>query len=357
MGRPGSSFPEIVPVGGAPAARSGVLRRAGSLVASLAVSIGILALLFWQIDPETLRRPLAAMSLPSLAAPIGLFAVALMLNGLRLRALANGEGRQDRAPWFRLAALHQSLVMLAPGGLGDLTFPALAGRLAGLNPLAGIRTLLAFRIQDLWTLLVFGISALLLSLARLERETALLFAIVPLALGSLHFADDLTRAALRLGIRCAALAPRFIRARMEPRLARFASDLSETLSHRRRAASALLTLGAWTATLIAFHALFLAAGFELPLVHTILLLVGVNLVGAVALFTIAGLGVAEAGLAGLLMALGTGREEALALALVVRPASLICLLAACLLVGLPATLFRRGRSGSTPKSGRAAPFS
>ena len=254
------------------------------------------------------------MSLAALAAPIGLFAVALMLNGLRLRVLANGEGRQDRAPWLRLAALHQSLVMLAPGGLGDLTFPALSGRLASLKPLAGIRTLIAFRIQDLWTLLVFGGFALLLAFARLEGEPALLLAAFPLALGSLHFADDLTRMAFRLGLRCAALMPRFIRVRAEPGLARVDAALTGSLSHRRRAASALLTVGTWAATLIALHLLFLAAGFDLPVVHSVLLLVGVNLVGAVAFFTIAGLGIAEAGLAGLLMALGTGREEALAVA-------------------------------------------
>lgn len=143
MGKPGAPFPETVPSGGTPARPRPVV----SLAASLVLSVGILALLLWQIDKETLRRALAAMSLAALAAPIGLFAVALILNGLRLRVLANGEGRQDRAPWLRLAALHQSLVMLAPGGLGDLTFPALSGRLANLTPLAGIRTLIAFRLN------------------------------------------------------------------------------------------------------------------------------------------------------------------------------------------------------------------
>ncbi len=61
-------------------------------------------------------------------------------------------------------------------------------------------------------------------------------------------------------------------------------------------------------------------------VPLLLVVVGMNLIGAVAAFTIAGIGVGEGGMAAILVALGFGAPESIAMALIVRPATVLMVL-------------------------------
>ncbi len=73
----------------------------------------------------------------------------------------------------------------------------------------------------------------------------------------------------------------------------------------------------------AFAALFRMAGLALSPAELMFVVGGLNLCGALATFTFAGLGVGESALAGLLMLLQFPTEQAVPVALVVRPAALV----------------------------------
>ena len=82
------------------------------------------------------------------------------------------------------------------------------------------------------------------------------------------------------------------------------------------------------------------AGIVLTPAGVLMVIVALNVAGAVAV-SIAGFGVAEAGVAGALIALGMGPAEATAAALVTRPLLLGSMLAGCLIADLIVTLLLR----------------
>lgn len=329
-------------------------KRAVGLALPAGFSIALLAALCLAIGAADLKALVSALALGEVLAPIGLFALAVALNGLRLRALS-GSSPTEAGGWLRVAALHQGIVMLAPAGAGDLAFPLIAGR-AGISPVAAVRVLLTYRVQDLWVLAAFGATALAIVLGGLPGQPVLLAATAMLVVGCLYFSDGLTRTVLRWVCRgCTALAGRRHRPRLAERLKHAAEVFDQGPCRLNRAAAAMLTLAGWAITALALHLLFHAVAFDIPISHTLLLLAGLNAIGATAFFTMAGLGISEAGLAGMLIALGAADpERALAVALVVRPASLVCLLAASALVALASVAVRWVSSGSKRRFGTTA---
>ena len=93
--------------------------------------------------------------------------------------------------------------------------------------------------------------------------------------------------------------------------------------------AALWTLLAWAFASAAFWALFAMIGVSVEMAEAVLILVAVNVAGAASFFTIAGLGISEAGLAGVLVLLGFPTIEAVSLGLIIRPTALMMTLASC----------------------------
>ena len=291
---------------------------------SLSVSAGLLALLLSQVvDAAGFRAQWARLSPEYAVLGMALFLGNLILRGLRLRRLAMAAGDSaGRFAWIRLCALHQILFSVLPSASADIGFPHLAARLLGCPAVTAARVLLVYRLQDLWTLLI-------------------LFAMTAAAL--LVWANDLTRflgAGLLQLIAPSGAAWEFL---ARP-LRRLATELDRPVCWTLRIHGAATALLSWSLAALSIWSFFAMIQVDLGLSETLLVITGMNLVGAVAVFTVAGLGVAEGGLAAILLALGFGASNAVAAALTVRPAALASVVIGGGLIECSYRLFRRFRA-------------
>jgi uncharacterized membrane protein YbhN (UPF0104 family) len=92
------------------------------------------------------------------------------------------------------------------------------------------------------------------------------------------------------------------------------------------------------------------AGMSLGPGEVMVVIAGMNLIGALATFTIAGIGVSEGGLALLLTMLGHPTSVSAAIALAVRPLALASSVAVCGLVEAAVRLCRLKRGATRPIS-------
>jgi uncharacterized membrane protein YbhN (UPF0104 family) len=262
------------------------------------------------------------------AATLAAYMVLTIGRATLLLALAPAGRRAGFAAWVRLAARHQILFSLLPTGAGDVGFVPLAQRVAGIPPADAIRILAQYRLRDALVLGLLGVAGLAFS------GLAPIFGIVVLMLGgaALWFADDI--AGLLLGVVGAALPG-----------ARAAAFLKSAVpagrsTPRQRLERTGLAVGCWATSALALHLGFAAAGAPLGFDETLLMLVALNAAGAIAI-SVAGFGVAEAGVSGALIALGRAPADAAATALVVRPLLLLVIVGACVTLEIVVTLLGR----------------
>jgi uncharacterized membrane protein YbhN (UPF0104 family) len=279
---------------------------------ALAVSAALLALVLWvadvgAIDPSTIH-PL--LLLPAVAAYIAV----LVLRGAQLRLLALPTGA-GLGRWVALAGRHQLVFILSPSGAGDLAFPLLAGRMVGLGVGPAAALIAEARLRDICAVLGLGCAGL----AGTGHLPVLAGAGTVLCFAALYFSDVTVVLAGRL--------LRRIRKTLPP----------EQGAAPNRPPAALLTLLLWLTASGGIMAGFAAAGHPLGPFEAWVMMAGLNVAGALAL-SLAGLGVAEAGAAGVLVFLGMPLAEAAAVAIVARPLLLLSNAAASGLIEAAARL-------------------
>lgn len=299
------------------------------MLATAAAALGLLVLIRF-VDAEALVAAWRGFD-PLLFAVAGaLYVVSISARGWRLRMLSTGEAWGPLWVWLRLAAVHQALFTIMPSGTGDLGYPMLAGRLAGTPGATAVRVLFIYRFQDLMALSAFAGCGLYLLGGDLAGGTPVALAALAATAG-LVAAPDLARLALLAFGRLLADMPPGGDTLIE-RSRRAAGEwlllLDARVSWSVRWRTAAACLAAWCAATLSLWVLFAMSGKQLEAGEIMLLIAGMNLVGALATFTVAGLGVSEGGLAVLLALLGHGAGESAAISLTVRPLALISSLAA-----------------------------
>lgn len=287
-----------------------------------------------------------------------LFFVNLAAQAWRLRILAGITGAGPYTAWLRLAAMHQLLFALLPSGAGDLGYPILASRYVGMKVGPALRVVMVYRLQDLTALLAFAAGGLLLN-ERTLLATPVAIGVAVVAMAGLLVAIDIARfAALLAGAVLAAAGGSISRRPWLARLHRACSEAIEAfgapLPFAARLATSACCLFAWCAVTASVWVLFAMIDIRLGLGEAMLVIGGLNLVGALASFTVAGLGVTEGGLAIVLVALGYSTTGAATAALIVRPLVLLNMLGVCALVEIVLRLFRNRGATTMPKDERAA---
>ncbi|MTI05382.1 flippase-like domain-containing protein [Roseibium denhamense] len=257
-----------------------------------------------------------------------IYVVLTVCRGLLLRALAPIEKHLSVGTWFKLAARHQILFTLVPSGAGDIGFPHLLKKMAGLPIATGVRIIAQVRMRDAAVLGSLGLLGLI-SQGFNPFLGSLGLAITAVAL---WFIDDIAAFGLKTA---ASLSP-------NGKVAAFLQTaLSQKAPHRaHRLLCTLLSIVIWTVAASGVGLAFYSAGHPLSVSECMLVLALLNVIGAVAV-SIGGLGVAEAGVAGALIAMGTQPQEAAAVAIVVRPLMLFTLLCASAVLDSAAGLFIR----------------
>ncbi|MEO0751512.1 MAG: lysylphosphatidylglycerol synthase domain-containing protein [Pseudomonadota bacterium] len=265
---------------------------------AIAVSGGLLVLVLYvadigaidlsQIQPAYL--PLAVLA----------YLAVLVLRATLLRHLAQGATDLRFRTWLALAARHQFVFTLAPSGSGDLAFPVLANRMVGVTLGQGTALIAGSRLRDICAILGLGF----IGLSATGAAPILMVEAAVLCGFALYF-SDVTGAFIAQLLR---------------------RDVSDA-PPPGRALAALLTCLIWLSASGAIAAAFAAAGHPLTHYETFVMLAGLNIAGALAV-SIGGLGIAEAGAAGVLAFLGMPLAEAAAIALVARPILLLTNVAA-----------------------------
>ncbi len=263
---------------------------------AIGVSAALLAVVLWVADlgAVDLSKIQPIYILPTVLA----YMMVLILRGVLLRHLTDSD--QNLWRWISLAGRHQFVFILAPSGSGDLAFPVLANRMVGLGLGSGAALIAGVRLRDICAVLGLGCVGLWgIGIGPLMAAcAAILFGL------ALYFSDITVGLAGRL-------------------IGRFRSASgTEEKPKASRLPAALLTLILWLVASGGIMAGFAAAGFPLTIFQAWVMLAGLNLAGAIAV-SLAGIGVAEAGAAGVLVFLGVPLAEAAAIALVARPILLL----------------------------------
>lgn len=276
---------------------------------------------------------------------VGPFVLAVLLSFLslgarawRLAILTTGASRVPSATWLRLAAAHQALFMVMPSGSGDFGYPILAARFTGTAVAPALRVLILYRLQDLLALaLLAGAGLLLMSGDRSQSFVAVVA--VTIAFAALLGTNDLARLAGKATARVVALVPAGYgtSTRWRDRLLGYVRVPDAAPPLAVRCLAAFSCLAAWCLATASLWVLFAMTGLQLDLAEIVLVIAGLNLVGALAAFSIAGLGISEGGLAAILVLIGLPLHAALSVALVVRPLAMIGSLVAC---GIAELVFR-----------------
>ena len=333
-------------------------RRLARVLVAAIVSVLSLALLVGLVDRASLSAAVGKLSVPAIGLASILFFLNLAIRGYWLRLLAPaGDARLELPRWIRLAVAHQAAFMLLPSGAGDLGFPLLASRITGVSFSAAVRMILCYRLQDLWVLGMLGAAALA-SIAFEGGTSAAILAVPALAAPALVWSADLARLAGIAGARLLRLLKRVLHGPCFGRLCaaidRMAGELESPLGAGPRFKTALACTAAWAATCAYVWVLFAMIDVDLGIAQVIVVVAGLNLAGALASFSIAGIGVSEGGLAAVLVLLGYTAQQALSLALVVRPVILLNALLVCGVAEGGIRLLRRAAPPTTPTGETAA---
>lgn len=302
------------------------LRRAMAMTSRMAkrnLSIGFGILLFAALVWVALRSgiDLSKIDLRWAVGCIAVYLVMLCLRALNFKLISGRwEERGTFSRWCRLAALHQLIFIVAPSGSGDLTYPALAKRFVGADLSNATGTIVLSRVRDLFT--VLGLGALGFLGAGIQPVLAVLIALI--AFASLIFTEVAIRFLAR-GVG-SVLAKR---PAAQEKLNKLLDAAAVQDDHK--ALRNLITLAIWLCAGAGVWFGFAAAGQMLSIYECWIIVLFLNVVGALAI-SIAGLGFAEAGAAGALMLLGASGVEAAAVAVVARPTMLVALIIAALLL-------------------------
>lgn len=311
------------------------------------VSLAVLAALATQADVERLSGSLARIRPLYGLAAFCLLLLSLLSRGVRLRHLSfRYHGAALLRDCVRVTALHQAAFAIMPSGSGDLVFPLFAKRILSCPLATGSRILFAFRALDAAALLLMSVVAGATLLLEPRSRWLSALSLAGLAASGVIFVSRAPDIAVAIHDVIIRLARRLHDA--VPLLGQCLRTAAPTLGQVAKATTGsnwwsqvLWTLLAWAFASAAFWFLFAMFGASVEMAEAVLILAGVNVAGAVSFFTVAGLGISEAGLAGVLVLLGFPTIEAVSLGLIIRPTALVMTLASCAVCGLGCRQYAR----------------
>jgi uncharacterized protein (TIRG00374 family) len=325
MAQPGSSAPlEGEPV-------------AASVALAVAVSGCVLALLWfslpWDRTPDAWRAP----SPLALLIAAGAIALGHVATAFRIQTMLPPAPRIALREGVLVSLWHGLAMIALPARLGELALVEALSRYALVRRGAGLAVLLVQRIYDA----LFACAAFAFGAYGALRGGAPFVLLAAAVLGLLALSHRLEPILGWLAARSGSL-----RGTAGRRLHALLRDARQGVHATSARGAPLLVLGTllfWTTEFAALWLVFRAFGTSLELFTTLFLAAGLALVYALPLPTIGGLGLAEGGLAALLLAAGWPADAAMGLGLSAR-LTLLALHGLVVAVLLPAlSLHRRLR--------------
>lgn len=287
---------------------------------SILVSGVALAWVLSQVALSDLARLLTGARPGFLILALAAMVTETMLAAVRLRVLLAPWREAGFADCVKMTSLHGVYLVLLPARIGELAYLLLLNRVARQRLGAAVGNLVYQRLSDAVVLAFLFLSTVLAAFMDNARSLSLWLiiaggsAVVMACWLNLH---RLMTAASAVGLRW--FGRRARPARAVALLALQARRWSQRITRLEVRLSVLaLTLAAWLAAAATVVCLFHAFNAALRWEQMVLAGIAVQVIGAIPVYTIGGLGVAEAGLAGVLMAFDVDTAHAITLALAVR---------------------------------------
>lgn len=255
-----------------------------------------------------LGAAVAALGLDSLAA------------AFRLRLLHDASHKQPYRQYLRITVMHAIYLNLLPARLGELAYLYLLRSDIGMSAGSAIANLLCQRLLDLIVVAaVFVAVTLTIGLTAGSMPAMLTIGAATMAfalflLGKLEFV-------FRLIVRIGTTLVRWRRGLGGLVLLTGRQGIrwcTEISSRDLRAATIGFTLGSWGATFGAVYLALTAFGLAITPAEAGFIGAGLALAGVVPVPTIGGLGISEVSVVGMLIVLGHGADDAIAVGLVFR---------------------------------------
>ena len=282
-----------------------------------AISLALFALVAMRLDPASLAAVAASLSWPLVAAGTALLLAALLADSVRTHMIAE-RGAFTTA--VRVTAWHYVWLLALPMRLGEVVWVAAMRNAYGWNPATAVVCALVQRLLDLAVVSMSLLLAMPAVLGLGQDRAPLIAAAAAAACGAALAGVMTLRFWLRLTARLviATGRPRGWRLRLLRHLRQGRRWLN-SMQHRRILRLCLLpTVLAWTATLSAYWLLGQAVGLQVAAIEALFASAASVVITALPVQSIGGLGLMEAGLAGILAWFDAPAEIAAATALTVR---------------------------------------
>lgn len=315
-------------------------RTLASFLGAATVSGAIVALLLAFMPWAETARLWSSLSPLALAAAALALVVSYVVAGFRLQTMVPRGTSLRLVDGVAVSLWHGLAMILLPARLGELALIEALRRYAGIGRGIGLAILLLQRIYDLiLTSLAFAVGALALMLG----DPPLLIVLLATVLLLLVLARSLDRL-LGWGARMVADWNGHVWQRLHELLVE-AEEAAAGLTVSRVPILIAGTLLFWATDFAALWLIFRAFGVMLDPFRLLFLASGLAFIHALPLPTIGGLGVAEGGLAGLLLAVGFEVEVAISIGVSVR-LTLLALHGVVIAVTFPAIALLREATGS-----------
>jgi uncharacterized membrane protein YbhN (UPF0104 family) len=294
-----------------------------------AISVGFAAFMLWvlvsQIETAQLAELFAATSISGLLGVMVAYLITTWFRAARFRLLLGPCTKT--ASWYRLTILHNFYFTFIPFKMGEASFIPLVKK-KGISLSHAAPALILGRIYELASIVLFAIIGSL----GIQSELSLwpiivLMVLLTLFIFKFQYVTGLALAVLnflRKRSNCVFLGN--VQKKLEESHQWIINSKNKSVSLFIQ--SLLVTLSGSFSLYICFDAMGLAFGF----LESVFLFTGMMLIGILGVFTIAGIGVSEVGLAGLLVLTGYTLEEAIPIALVARLYLLVITMATTALV-------------------------
>lgn len=289
-------------------------------VVSVAISGIALAFVLSRLDLSDLGRVLRAADIGFLVLALAAVLTETAFAAYRLRLLLPRRRTIGFYECLRITGMHGVYLVLLPARIGELAYLVLLNRVARQSPGAAVGNLIYQRLSDAVVIVFLFMCTVLLAFTDQARSPWLWLGIAAGATAvtvcwiNIH---RLMTALSRIGLRV--LGRRLQAARFVVRLLLQARHWSRQITHIEvRLATIALTLAAWIAAAVTVVCLFRSFHADLSFEHMVLAGIAVQVISAIPVYTIGGLGITEAGLAGVLVAFDVEMARAVTLALVVR---------------------------------------
>lgn len=296
-------------------------RRLTDLLVPIAISAlivwGLQHFLDWRQIGESLSRINGTWLLCAVCAGV----LVLVARACRLVAILNLAPTGNCIGVLQLTTRHHAIFSILPSGAGDLFFAPLARLHLGQSMPAALASLGLMRLSDVFVLMLLGMLAASLSLQLGHADVVLVLLGLGALIGCMYRLDAIVGLLARIVGLALSRRP-FVNYSWTTRIAA-ALDSSARWADRHAIRKAMRiancwTLVSWLATVVMVWSLLCADGRAFDLAQATLIVVMLNAAGAIAVFSLAGLGVVDVTLFGMLAAFGLAPADAASTAAVVR---------------------------------------